>query len=61
MKNIEKFNVSVLDTSETKLINGGGIFKDLGIMAGEAWCSVKGFFADMDNHVAMGHVTGSHP
>jgi hypothetical protein len=30
MKNIEEFNVSILDTNETKLMNGGGIFKNSG-------------------------------
>ena len=28
MKNIEEFNVSILDTNDTKLMNGGGIFKN---------------------------------
>ncbi|MBQ4915453.1 hypothetical protein J8L85_13445 [Maribacter sp. MMG018] len=60
MKNIEKFNVSVLDTNEMKFINEGGLFRDLGRMAGKAWYKVKEFVADMDNHLALGHVTGSH-
>lgn len=41
MKNIEKFNVFVLDTNETKLINGGSIFRRFGKWCGESWCYLK--------------------
>jgi hypothetical protein len=48
MKNIEEFNVSVLDTNETKLISGGGIFKNFGKWCGESWCDIKNYMKDVD-------------
>ena len=50
MKNIEKYNVSVLNTNETKLINGGGLFRDLGRGFGKAWCATKGFLKELASH-----------
>lgn len=60
MKNIEKFNVEELSSNELELISGGGLFKKLGRAVGDAWCKVKEFASNMDNHAALGHVTGSH-
>ncbi|MFK7748784.1 MAG: hypothetical protein AB8B65_10355 [Kordia sp.] len=50
MKNIEEFNVSILNINETKLINGGGIFRDFGKWCGEAWCATKGFLKELASH-----------
>ena len=44
MKNIEEFNVSILDTNETKLMNGGGIFKSFGksyTLENKTYCTCK--------------------
>ena len=41
MKNIENFNLSELTKNKLSSIAGGGLFRDLGRLAGKAWCEVK--------------------
>lgn len=46
---IEKFKIEELTQSEMVQINGGGIFKKLGRLAHQAYCSIVEYTGDASN------------
>ena len=56
---VRKYNVEILKNDELEYIDGGkNLLEYAAYATGYASAAVSDFFGSMDNHPAMGHVTG---